>query len=115
MIEVKNLTKKFGKFTALQNLNAKFEKGSSIALIGPNGCGKTTLIKCILGLNFADGDILVDTENVKDHFTYRKNIGYMPQIGHYPEDMTIAQTINMLTELRNIPQKDLDTELHGIL
>ena len=45
MIEVQNLTKKFDRFTALENLNLSFTDGKSIALIGPNGCGKTTLIK----------------------------------------------------------------------
>ena len=63
MIEVKNLTKKFGKFTALDDLNLSFTNSKSIALIGPNGCGKTTLIKSILGLNVIEtGDILVDGE-----------------------------------------------------
>jgi ABC-type Fe3+/spermidine/putrescine transport system ATPase subunit len=91
MIEIKNLTKKFNKFTALNQVNIRFNDGHSVALIGPNGCGKTTLIKCILGLNVVeDGDILVNNESVKEHYLYRKNIGYMPQIGRYPENMTIA-------------------------
>lgn len=69
MIEIKNLTKKFNKFTALNQVNINFNDGHSVALIGPNGCGKTTLIKCILGLNVVeDGDILVN--NVLLHFHY---------------------------------------------
>ena len=112
MIEIKNLTKKFKKFTALNQVNIRFNDGHSVALIGPNGCGKTTLIKCILGLNVVeDGDILVKNESVKEHYLYRKNIGYMPQIGRYPENMTIAQTIQMIKDTRKVSENELDTEL----
>ena len=112
MIEIKNLTKKFNKFTALNQVNIRFNDGHSVALIGPNGCGKTTLIKCILGLNVVeDGDILVKNESVKEHYLYRKNIGYMPQIGRYPENMTIAQTIQMIKDTRKVSENELDTEL----
>ena len=111
MIKIKNLTKKFNKFTALQNIDLECKKGHSIAFIGPNGCGKTTLIKCILGLNVVEsGDILVSGNSVKNDFLYREKIGYMPQIGKYPENMTIGQTIKMIQNNRkNI--ENLDTEL----
>ena len=112
MIEVKKLTKKFSKFTALDDLNLTFTNSKSIALIGPNGCGKTTLIKSILGLNVIEtGDILVDGKRVKDDYRYRKDIGYMPQIGRYPENMSIGQTIKMIKDTRKISETHLDTEL----
>lgn len=111
MIEIKNLTKKFNKFTALQNINLECKKGHSIAFIGPNGCGKTTLIKCILGLNVVEsGDVLVGGNSVKKDFLYREKIGYMPQIGKYPENMTIGQTIKMIQDNRKNVE-NLDTEL----
>ena len=112
MIEIKNLSKNFNKFTALYDINVSFEDGQSIALIGPNGCGKTTLIKSILGLNVIEsGDIMVNGESVKEHFLYRKNIGYMPQIGRYPENMSVGETIRMIKDIRKFPEKELDNEL----
>ncbi|WP_304343909.1 ABC transporter ATP-binding protein [Chryseobacterium koreense] len=112
MIEVKQLTKKFGKFTAVKDATLDLQDGHSIALIGPNGCGKTTMIKCILGLNVVEeGDILVNEKSVKDHYLYRKDIGYMPQIGRYPENMTIGHTIQMIKDTRKLPEEHLDTEL----
>lgn len=111
MIKIKNLTKKFNKFTALQNIDLDCKKGHSIAFIGPNGCGKTTLIKCILGLNVVEsGDILVNGNSVKNDFLYREKIGYMPQIGKYPENMTIGQTIKMIQDNRKNVE-NIDTEL----
>ena len=112
MIEIQNLTKKFNKFTALDEVSLSFNNGHSIALIGPNGCGKTTMIKCILGLNVVeDGDILVDGKSVKEDYKYRENIGYMPQIGRYPENMTIQETIKMIKDTRKNSGDNLDTEL----
>lgn len=112
MIEVKNLTKKFDRFTALDDLTLSFTEGKSVALIGPNGCGKTTLIKCILGLNVIEtGDILVNGKSVKEDYLYRSGIGYMPQIGRYPENMTIEQTIKMIKDTRKMSETHLDTEL----
>lgn len=112
MIEIKELIKKFNRFIALDGLNLNFNEGQSIALIGPNGCGKTTLIKCVLGLNVInEGEIIVNGENISEHYLYREQIGYMPQIGSYPENMTIDQTLKMIQEVRKTPDTELDTEL----
>lgn len=112
MIKINNLVKHFGKFRALDNINLQLIEGQSIALIGPNGCGKTTLMKSVLGLNVVEqGDIIVNGKNVSEDFSYRENIGYMPQIGRYPENMTIGQTIKMIQDIRKFSPKDIDTEL----
>jgi len=111
MISVENLTKSFGKFKALDNISLDFERGNTISLIGPNGSGKTTLIKSILGLMIPEkGIIKINNKEVKNDCAYRSQIGYMPQIGRYPENMTIGQVINMLKEIRK-DCKSYDEEL----
>jgi len=111
MITIQNLTKKFGKFTALNNISLSLEKGECIALIGPNGCGKTTLIKAILGMIVPnEGDIFFQNKSIKNEYAYRENIGYMPQIGRYPENMNVGQIIEMIKKLRK-DNKNNDADL----
>jgi len=75
----------------LSSIHARFESGKSYAVVGPNGSGKTTLIKSILGMVVPDrGEILVDGKSILQNSSYRQMIGYMPQIGRYPDQMKIA-------------------------
>lgn len=102
MIQVNNISKNFGKLQVLNKVNLTCNKGECIALIGPNGCGKTTLIKSILGMVIpTEGEILYEGKNIAKNFEYRKHIGYMPQIGRYPDNMKIGQIIDMIKEIRN--------------
>lgn len=111
MIEIKELQKKFGKFEVLKNINLSCKKGECIALIGPNGCGKTTLIKSVLGMVLPDsGTIHFNGNSVLGEYLYREKIGYMPQIGRYPDNMTIGQIIEMIKKIRN-SSDDLDEDL----
>ncbi|GAB4030234.1 ABC transporter ATP-binding protein [Spirosoma gilvum] len=116
MITISNLTKSYGRQTVLYPLSVQLQAGQAVSLIGPNGAGKTTLIKSILGLVVPDsGDIWFHGQSILGGWQYRQHIGYMPQIGRYPDNMTIRQVFTMLKELRatapqvaNIP---LDEEL----
>mgnify|MGYP000966223589 FL=1 len=111
MIEIKELQKKFGKLEVLKNINLSCKKGECIALIGPNGCGKTTLIKSVLGMVLPDsGTIHFNGNSVLGEYLYREKIGYMPQIGRYPDNMTIGQIIEMIKKIRN-SSDDLDEDL----
>jgi Cu-processing system ATP-binding protein len=110
MIAISKLSKRFGKLEVLRSVSVGFQKGKSYAMIGPNASGKTTLIKCILGMVMPDkGEILVDGKSIRNDWSYRKLIGYMPQIGRYPEQMKIAQVFDMIRDLRkDSPRLDED-------
>lgn len=112
MIRIENINKKFRKLQVLENISANFNRGQVVSLIGPNGSGKTTLIKCILGMVKPDkGKIWVNEQLINGDPAYRNIIGYMPQIGRYPDNMKIGQLFQMLQNIRNIPEQKLDKEL----
>lgn len=112
MIELQNISKQFGKFKVLSDVSFSCRSGQCIALIGPNGSGKTTIIKSILGMVIADsGTITFNAKSIANDWTYRSNIGYMPQIGRYPENMTIGQVLDMMKDIRKMPDSQLDDDL----
>lgn len=112
MISVEHITKKFKKLYALDDVSASFHKGQVVSLIGPNGSGKTTLIKSILGIVQPDGGtIRFSGQAISNQYQYRDQIGYMPQIGRYPDNMTIGQVIDMIKNIRNNAGARLDEEL----
>lgn len=82
MIEVKNLTKKFGTHLSLDSVSCTFGKGESIALMGANGAGKTTLIRSILGYYHPDGgEVLINGQNpIKERTNVLKDISFVPQL-----------------------------------
>lgn len=101
MIRIDALEKHFGKLHVLKGITAAFQSGKATAIVGHNGSGKTTLIKCILGMVIPDtGDVTVFEEPVAGKWKYRERIGYMPQIGRYPDNMKIGQVFHMMKDLR---------------
>jgi Cu-processing system ATP-binding protein len=111
MITLKNISKQFGKLKVLDNVSTSCEKSECIALIGPNGSGKTTLIKSILGMVIPDsGTITFNGKDISNNYQYRDEIGYMPQIGRYPDNMTIGQVLGMMKDIRG-KSGELDEDL----
>lgn len=101
MIELKNIEKRFGKYEVLKNISLNIEPGKITAIVGPNGSGKTTIIKSILGLVKPDkGEILFNNRSVLNEFLYRKEIGYMPQTASFPDNLTVSEVFNMISDLR---------------
>lgn len=102
MIKIENVKKNFGAIEALQGASLNLEPGFVYGLVGPNGCGKTTLIKTILGLVIPDaGTVFVHETDCSSHWDYRSSIGYLPQNPDFPANMTLRELLNLLGELRN--------------
>ena len=111
MIITNNINKKFGKLEVLNNVSVTCNRDQCIGLIGPNGSGKTTFIKCILGMVVCDtGFITFKEKNISKEWNYRNDIGYMPQNGKYPDNMMIGQLFDMMKDIRSCHHK-LDEEL----
>ncbi len=101
MIEIKGLKKRFGRLEVLKELNAQILEKKITALVGHNGSGKTTLIKCLLGLDKYDsGEITIKDNRLNGDWSYRSQIGYMPQIARFPENLSSAEIITMVSDLR---------------
>ncbi len=112
MIVIDDIIKRFGSLRALSGVSLTFSRGQCVALLGPNGSGKTTLIKSILGMVVPDsGTINFNGQSISDKWAYREKLGYMPQIGRYPENMTITNVINMMKDIRKDHKIKLDEEL----
>jgi Cu-processing system ATP-binding protein len=111
MIQVRELRKRYGALDVLQGIDAEIPTGRVTGIVGPNAAGKTTLIKSILGLVRSDsGSIEVDSVRVNGDESYRRKIGYMPQIARFPSNLTGGELLAMLRELR--PDiKEIDDEL----
>jgi Cu-processing system ATP-binding protein len=111
MIITSSVSKKFGKLQVLDNISLTCNKGECIGLIGPNASGKTTLIKTILGMVVQDsGFITFNGHNILHDWKYRKEIGYMPQTGRYPDNMSIGHLLDMIRDIRGtevVPDMEL--------
>ncbi len=100
MLEIKNITKKFGGLTAINNASMNVRRGSITGLIGPNGAGKTTLFNIIAGnLKNDSGEIIFDDENItglKAHELFKKNILRTFQIAHEFSSLTVLENLMMV-------------------
>jgi Cu-processing system ATP-binding protein len=112
MLTATNLCKSFSKLKVLDNVSVKMEAGQAISLVGPNGSGKTTFLKCLLGLVIPDsGEIQLNETSILGGWDYRRHLGYMPQIGRYPDNMRVGQLFEMIREIRSGTFNRLDEDL----
>lgn len=107
MIELKNVTKKYGNFTAVENISFKIEEGEIVGLLGPNGAGKSTTMNMITGfIEQSEGEIIVDGYNMlKKSKKAKKEIGYMPEGVPLYTDLTVREFVNYMAELKKIDRK----------
>src|SRR6201985_3761423 len=111
-VEVKNVTKKFGAFTALDRVSIKIESGQLVALLGPSGSGKTTLLRIIAGLEFPDaGQVYFDGDDVAATNVRHRRVGFVFQ--HYAlfRHMTIFENIAFGLRVRKWKQRPSRTKI----
>jgi len=112
-IKIKDLTKRFGKFTALDGVNLEVEKGEVFGFIGPNGAGKTTTIRTILGIYRAtSGDVKVlGGDAWKDAVEIHKKIAYVPGDVNLWSNLTGGEVIDLFMKLRGAANEKRREEL----
>ena len=103
--EIKNLIKKFGTVTAVDNLSLNIEKGKITGLIGADGAGKTTLLRLIIGLLLPDSGIIstLGLNPLEKREELNAKIGYMPQKFGLYEDLTVLENLKLYADLKNLP------------
>jgi ABC-2 type transport system ATP-binding protein len=128
MIEIKNLTKKYGEKYAVNNLSLKINDGEILAFIGHNGAGKTTTIKCLMGIiEFDEGDILIDGKSIKEKpIECKKIMAYVPDNPDLYDNLKAIEFVNFICDIYEVPLEkrkeriekysklfEIDTELNN--
>ena len=109
MIEVKNLTKRYGDKLAVNNISFRVEKGEILGFLGPNGAGKSTTMNMLTGyISSTSGQILINgTDILEDPIKAKSNIGYLPEIPPLYTDMTVDGYLSFVYDLKKckLPRK----------
>ena len=107
MIQVENITKKYGNFIAVKNINFEIEEGEIIGFLGPNGAGKSTTMNMITGfIEPTSGRIIVDGYDIsKKPLKAKKKIGYMPEGVPLYNDLTVKEFVTYMADLKGVDRK----------
>lgn len=116
IIELENLTKKYGSLVAVDSLSLRVQKGEVLGFLGPNGAGKTTTIKTMLGLlKPSAGNVYLRGKNVQEQRREATvNIGYLPEQVQLYENLTGRETLNFLKEVKGASKGEVRTLLKKV-
>lgn len=117
MIEVKNITKKYGSVTAVDNISFKIDEGEIIGLLGPNGAGKSTTMNMITGyIEPTEGEILINGYDISKRPRKAKSqIGYMPEGVPLYSDLTVKEFVTYMAELKKVDRKEKKEKVDKII
>jgi ABC-type multidrug transport system ATPase subunit len=115
MLALSGVTKRFGSRTVLNGLDLEVGAGESVALLGANGSGKTTALRCCVGLAQPDGGrILVGgVDLTRDPIRARSRLSYLPQKSVFPPTLTVRETLAVVARLRGAPRAAADREIES--
>ena len=114
MIELKNVSKKYGDFTAISDISFKIEAGEIVGFLGQNGAGKTTTMKIITGLSEAsEGEVFIDNEILSKKL--KAKIGYMPENAPLYQELTVKEFVNFMGELKGIKKAERKNQIEKLL
>ena len=110
MIEINNLTKRYGDFLAVDDISFNVEKGKILGFLGPNGAGKTTTMRIITGfMPPSEGNVTISGYDVLDQPLLTKNkIGYLPETPPLYLDMTVSEYLNFAGLLKQVPNQKIN-------
>lgn len=108
MIRVKNVTKKYGDFIAVEGINFQIEEGEIIGLLGPNGAGKSTTMNMITGyIEPSEGEIIIGGYDIlKNPSKAKEQIGYMPEGVPLYQDLTVKEFVSYMAELKKVSKTE---------
>lgn len=117
MIEVTNLTKKYGDHIAVDHLSFRVEKGQIYGFLGPNGAGKSTTMNIITGyLAATEGTVTIDGKDIqKDPEEAKRSIGYLPELPPLYVDMTVREYLDFVAELKKVPKKERKQQIDEVM
>lgn len=117
MIEVKNITKRYGNNTAVDNISFEIQEGEIVGFLGPNGAGKTTTMNMITGfIEPTQGEIIINGQNIsKKAKKAKKQIGYMAENVPLYTELTVKEFIKYIAELKLIKRKDRNQEIEKVI
>ena len=117
MIEVTDLTKKYGNHTAVEHLSFRVEKGQIYGFLGPNGAGKSTTMNILTGyLAASSGTVTVDGKDIlKEPEEAKKRIGYLPEVPPLYMDMTVEEYLRFVTQLKKVPAGERKKQMEEIM
>ena len=117
MIQVENITKKYGSFVAVDNINFEIEEGEVVGFLGPNGAGKSTTMNMITGyIEPTSGRIIVDGYDIsKKPRKAKRQIGYMPEGVPLYSDLTVKEFITYMAELKGVPKKEKKEKVQKVI
>ena len=117
MIKVKNVSKKYGSFKALDDINFEIKEGEIVGLLGPNGAGKSTTMNIITGfIEQSEGEVTINgMDTIKKSKKAKKEIGYMPEGVPLYNDLTVKEFVNYIAELKSLPKKERKSQVEKVI